>query len=253
MKNNKQKYVIGSGWFTESPDGYEGFNFKAKGIRGGCNFSRSLKFHLYWKELVFKYTNPRKTIIVDSNSPVPIPDDPRIELIKVDENYNAIHEDNKFRYDGFIRGVMIGANYAFCCNSDFLYVEQDLFVLGKGWVERIYEHSDGTKILVLNPQYQNSRVPWPVQVSLIFIPHFLIPEFVYKICKTRSKNLIAEEMFTDNGLPFDFLPFGAGRCRPINWNDRHVCLQHMSEEEIKYVVKRENLCKLDYGTLRVCL
>jgi len=231
------RYVIGTGWYCPDQKGY---------VRDGHGsaFSRSLDFWRIWEEMLFKYVNPVKTIMVDSASPVPPPYNSDIEVIGLDRNYHNV--DGRV-FNGWTRGFLTGMLYAWNCDSDFIYVEQDLLVKGKGWVEAIYANAGARRrYQVLSPKNAMGSVPWKIQQSLIFVPKELIPAFFSGIA-AKTNTTIAEQQMC-NGAPFyKELPFGCGRIRPIDWDAEYLALQHMTNREIRQMCLFEGIDFEKYG------
>lgn len=224
------KYVIGSGWYSAD-------EFGGTGHRLGHSYTRSPAFHTIWRTLLFRYSTPERVVIVNSDSPVRPDADPREEWICLDRNYQR----STHTHNGWTRGFLMGAWYAWNCDADFIYVEQDCVVLGDTWVDLIYEKARNCpgQFLAGATTWAGARVPWKLQQSLIFVPHNLIPAVIYGI--SQSQKRYTEEQMAECGVPFDFLPFGFGRIRPIAWDDSVLYLQHMDENDLKALADREGL------------
>ena len=225
------RYVIGSGWWY-------GENSKYK---KGSALSRAPKFHEVWKHCVFKYAKPERVIIVDSNAPIKPDKDPREEWVSLDRNYQVgepVKENNG--YNGWMRGFMLGAHYAWACNCSFLYVEQDCLIIGDGIIDAILGLPDD-HILVGGIHHEGCKpLPWKLQQSLVFVPYGLIPEFLYKL--TTVPKAACEKMFIDAGVPYKTFPFGWGRARPLNLDAPHFYAQHWTDDELRQLARREPIC-----------
>lgn len=236
------KYVIGSGWYCKDPNGTLG------AIHGhpqvGDPVIRSLRWHDVWKYFLFRYAAPAKVVIVDSASPYKPEPDSRIEWIELDENYQY---SNKTRYNGWLRGFMLGAWYAWNCNANFIYVEQDCLVIGKGWTKVMEKAAAGSHPLF------GKRYRSPIQQSLVYLPYKEIPKFLYLL--TLPKNPMTCEVRFHNtskgkpAIPYKMIPFGVGRARPINWKAKHFYAQHWSREELVSLGKREKVNGMIKGLL----
>jgi len=245
------RYVIGTGWWCSKKEGTEGKEFGLKKV--GHPAIRSQQFFHVWQYFLRRYTKPVKVVVVDSASPLPPPvtmPNPGFEYISLDRNYHAVKNT---LFNGWIRGFMTGAWYAWNCDSDFIYVEQDCLVVGRGWVEALYEASGKRK-----PLY-GSKFRNPIQQSLVFVPHAMIPRFLYIMAQIR-KAMTCETRFHEiskvkNGIGYGILPFGVGRVRPIDWKSKHLYVQHWTDAELRQLGKREGvngmITKLLNGTLNL--
>ncbi len=241
----RRKFVVGSGWWCADPKGTTG---KEKGHpKFGHPFIRSLAFHEVWRYFIHKYTAPYRIVIVDSASPYKPPAESDEEWITLDKNYQSLQT----KYNGWLRGIMVGAQYAWACASDFIYVEQDCVVLGKGWVDKIYEQSDGTHAMYGGVAWRGAKKlkSWTIQQSLVFLPCDIIPRFLFFLTQFKDK-MACEQMFIRMGkkVPYQTLPFGYGRIRPVNFQEEHFYIQHMSAAELYAIAKREDYKRL-YGKL----
>jgi len=231
------RYVIGTGWWCSHKDGTVGKEYGLPKV--GHSTIRSQNFFKVWLYFVRRYTIPVKILVVDSASPIPPPGahtNPAFEYISLDRNYHAV---KKTLYNGWIRGFMTAAWYAWNCDADFIYIEQDCLVVGKDWVNGLYKASVGVKPL-FGSKFRN-----PIQQSLVFIPHAKIPKFLYLLavvnesmtCETRFHNVSKLK----HGMGYGILPFGVGRIRPINWKAKHFYAQHWTEPELRQLGQREGV------------
>jgi len=234
--DKKHRYIVGTGWWCSTPMG-------EKSERNPSHpFIRSTRFHEIWKYFVFKYTAPYKVVVIDSASPyVPEPDD-REEWIRLDKNYQSPYctpEINK-GHNGWMRGFTLGMLYARHCNSDFVYIEQDCIVIGKGWLSEIYKASEGKYIMVGPRKFKDCKpIPQPLQQSLVFVPWEAIPEFYYLLHSVPGPSM--EQRFNQTKMPMKAIPFGYGRLRPIDWGDKHIDAQHWNEEQLMTLAQREGI------------
>lgn len=236
------KHVIGSGWYCASPEGATG------SIHGhpqvGEGVIRSIRWHDVWKYFLFRYTDPAKVIIVDSASPNKPSKDPRLEWVELDANYQY---DPKTHFNGWIRGFMMGAWYAWNCNANYIYVEQDCLVIGKNWVTACEKMAEGRYPLL------GRRFRSPIQQSLVYLPYGSIPKFLY-LLTVQTKAMTCEQRFHNTskgkaGLSYKTIPFGVGRARPIDWKAKHLYAQHWSKHELVALGKREGVNGMIKGLL----
>jgi hypothetical protein len=173
------KYVIGSGWWCTHE-----CSWRSERKRLGDDLIRTATFHALWYKAVDRFTDPCKILIVDSASPVRPPireDDPRIEVISLDQNYG--HSTScQAKFCGYTRSCMMGVAYAWLCDADyFVYVEQDCLLYGEGLIEhaiermrRKYMFGDGTGTLQ------------PLQQSLFIIARSAFRSFLDAMDRIRE-------------------------------------------------------------------
>jgi hypothetical protein len=229
-----RRYVIGSGWWCANPQGTEEAEKGHK--KWGDRFIRSVAFHEVWKRYIFQYTNPVKIVIVDSASPFKPEIDARLEWISLDRNYQPLAT----AFNGWIRGFLTGAWYAWNCSCDFIYVEQDCLALG-AWVDAIYKKTDGKHPMYGGYQWGGHKLrSWVIQQSLVFLPVQCIPRWLYLVTQDSTK-MACEKRFISfrKTMPYQTLPFGYGRIRPLRVSDSVFYAQHMNRKELLAIAKRE--------------
>lgn len=236
------KYIIGSGWYCKQPGGTSGAVHGHPQV--GEAVIRGLEWHEVWKYFLFRYTQPTKVIVIDSASPYKPKPDPRIEWVQLDENYQY---NSKTHFNGWIRGFMLGAAYAWNCNANFIYVEQDCLVVGKNWMNAVERAAEGEFPLF------GQRFRSPVQQSLVYLPYASIQKFLYLLTAQRNA-MTCEQRFHNTskgkaGLPYKNIPFGVGRARPIDWKAKHLYAQHWSKHELTALGKREGVNGMIRGLL----
>jgi len=254
-------YVITSGWWSskESEDN--------RLIKCGDEFIRSKDFHELWYKAIKKFTNPKKIYIIDSNSPIKPQlhgDEELIELIE-----NAGHSTNHIgELCGVSRAHLVGMMMALANEVDYwVYIEQDALIYGEGIIE--YAISKMKKPYMFGSGF---GTPQPTQQSLMIIKTEFIPDFIKKFTSIKAKDnlispetkfaiatskvlsLLPENLFYDihslnlkNKIlwklfeffkGYDELPFGYGRVRPINFEDKFFYFQHGNKDELNEFLKR---------------
>lgn len=234
------RYVIGTGWWCADKHGVPANNDRGGHPRAGDRAIRSVAFFNVWSHFVKKYTSPLKIITTDSASPV-LPPPPTTsfpyEYICLDRNYHKVRDTN---YNGWLRGFMMGAWYAWCCDADYIYIEQDCIVLGDDWVSRVYDVSSSRQ-LVFGSAYRS-----PIQQSLVFVPRKYIARFLAVLAVPGNTAITCERRFHlaashKNGMGYALLPFGVGRARPIDWDAPHLYAQHWTRDELLLLGRREGV------------
>jgi len=255
------KYVIGSGWWATDEPSLE------NRMTPGDDIIRSAEFHKLWYKSICKYTNPEKIFIVDSNSPIKPPlnrDDGRIEFVSLDKNYgHSVKSTAKFC--GVMRSFLFGVSYAWMCDADyFVYVEQDCLVCGEGIIEYAIDKMSHPYMFG-----DGSGTPQPTQISIFIIKRSHFTNFLNGLARIEDADHVVspEEKFARIELDWlpnhiankrlrrlrsrwwkltgrfwrDWLPFGYGRARPINWNDPYFYFQHGTKEEIQAYLEHTGL------------
>jgi len=218
------KYVIGSGFFC-TEDG----NVKHGGTArfGTDTFVHTPEFFNLWFEYISKFTTPEYVFITDARSPA-VPGIPK------NNNFDIIwyrRKDNLGHARGWNDGVIQGAEFAHQKNCDYVYVEQDCLVYGKGWVEKCMYGMDKPVLLG-----EGGPGNWPIQQCLIVVKNYFIPTFVKLIGETLKDEAgkdIAQEYMYSRRLEghYEFIPFVGGRHRPLA--DDYWYAQHIKPEELK--------------------
>jgi hypothetical protein len=247
-------YVIGSGWWCSDEEFPEGRK------KLGDNVIRSQSFHTLWYKSVCAFTDPKKILIIDSNSPLKPPlnlEDSRIEFVSLDENYGAA-ANCETKFSGWLRSCLLGVCYAWLCEADyFVYIEQDVLISGEGIIE--YAISNMKHAFMFG---SGEGTPQPIQQSLFIVHRDGFLEFMERMRQIRfsDKEMPPEAKFTrikydwvpirrigkmwrktTSRLWYDFLPFGYGRTRPIGWGDHFIYFQHGSRQEVAKYMKQTGL------------
>ena len=226
---HQRKYVIGSGWFSEP-----GLNRRPE---HGCSYLRTVEFHKIWLDVLLRYSNPCAVIIGDSASPIPLPPDSREQVIRMDANYHALMPDG---LSGWMRSFLLGAMFAHCCESDFIYVEQDCLAVGD-WVDAIYaqaEKAPDSMLLGVPAVTADGITKQVVQMSVVFVPYALLLDLPKALGEIDPDIGRDEYQLQSTSLPRYRLPFGVGRARPIPVEAPAFEVQHMTKEELCQVAAR---------------
>ena len=253
------KYIIGTGWWSTSD-----YTYSEEREKLGDDLIRSAEFHKLWYNALCEYTNPEKIIIVDSNSPVYPPfnkSDNRIEIISLDKNYGHSVDCNS-KYSGWMRSCLLGIYYAYLCDADyFVYIEQDALIYGKNIIEYAIDKMD--KPFMFG---DGDNTPQLIQQSFFIIRKDGYIKFLNHIddINYTDKEIAPETKFSSIGLKWfpevflknklgrlfcsltnkfriEYLPFGYGRVRPIDWRDNYFYFQHGTVEEIKKYLNKTGL------------
>jgi hypothetical protein len=240
-------YVVGTGWWCDETSDHAGTQFNES-----TDYIRTRDFFRLWYACVDRYTDPEKILVVDSNSPVrpKLPDDDRLEFLSLAENFGHYVDCDPARMCGVERVHLMCALYAYLNDCDLIYIEQDCLVLGEGWVDRCYENWSEGKIMYGDGE----GTPQPQQQSLVLVARPYIPIFIQRLLVYF---FAAREELTQ-GAPIgprspekrwhqafkkdvDYLPFGYGRARPLDFDARDLYAQHWEQDELNEALVREGL------------
>jgi len=248
---NKYNYIICSGWWCGENDSSNNTR-----VLVGDDSIRGKEFHNLWYQSITNFTNPQKIFIVDSNSPI-LPElnkeDKRIEFVSLP--LNAGHSTkHKGKYSGWLRSVLMGLEYAYLSDTDyFVYVEQDALLYGENIIEECI--SKMTKPYMFG---NGKGTKQPLQQSFFIIRRDGMAKFLSRIQSIKANDskfspemkfayattlfwrLFPDLFFNTRGtwrlvklyVNCNFIPFGYGRSRPMNFSDSKFYFQHGSKEEL---------------------
>lgn len=252
------KVLIGSGWWSTQKE--ERTNLV------GDDFIRSASFFDLWLESINRQSIDADIFITDSNSPIkPEYDFTNNEKIKfVSLNENGGHAINhKGFFCGWTRSAIMSMTYCMCGDYDYyVYVEQDALLSGKIIKKAIEEASNKGAAFGYSKQ-----TGYQLQISFFVVKQSHIKNFLSKLYSIEKldSQISPENKFTLalsklNLFPlssifsfsdrvtaklfkiinrfsflrnYDYLSFGYGRERPINFEDEIFYFQHGSKQEIE--------------------
>jgi len=263
MQKKKSSYVITSGWWSTEDD------IDDRTIKVGDSFIRSKDFHKLWYEVIDRFTKAKKVYIVDSASPVKPILGSNEELVSLVENAgHSTHHTGKLC--GVSRAHLLGMSLALANEVDYwVYIEQDALIYGDEIIEKAIENM--TKPYMFGAGW---GTPQPMQQSFMIIKREAIPTFIKNFIAIKARDnqispetkfaiavspflkMLPESLFYDIHAKsfknrvvwrlfkmfqgFDDLPFGYGRQRPLDFNDKYLYFQHGDKKELdNYIEKLE--------------
>jgi len=230
------KVVVASGWWCDRvPHDWT----------IGAISSRSIAFFDVWYRQVMRCLAPERIVVTDSASPVK-PDYLSyggLHWIELDRNYGHANDVRrgivKTKYSGFTRSVLNGAMHALCCDADyFVYVEQDCLLFGNDFLPRAIGGSDAD--ILLGPPTQNGRgmagalaAPM-IQQSLMVVARSGLERFLEGLLGAPwgDGKRAPEETMRLRLAPFGFVQVPYGRSRPIDFDQSHYYVQHLTDDEL---------------------
>lgn len=230
---SKHNYIIGCGWWCDGT----GVHTHSQHQKGVDPNTRQKDFFDTWYKAITEFTNPRRIVVIDSNSPVKprLSGKKNISFISLNKNYGAgLDGTRNKKLSGWDRSIIGGAAFAFLNEADyFVYIEQDCLIYGDGIIEEAIDHMkrEGKPLMVGS----GSGTPQPIQQSFIIIRRDYIPTF-FERNTGASKELLSvdcEQRYLKL-FPNDIchLPFNGGRQRPIKWDKEYFYAQHMNSEQM---------------------
>lgn len=252
--------LVCTGWYSsEAPRSYVTF---------GDDAIRKKDFRPLWWKSLDTYVRPQHVLIVDSASPVK-PEDEHFTTTKfqyIELLRNPGHSQNcTSHYCGYMASVILGLEFALHNDVDlFLYVEQDALIYGDGFVEKIKERLR-RKDLVFGSGGKFGEIQQSVFAAnkkgirrflsalheINFSDRQISPEMKFMYAASALRHLPLAGLLSYDNLQvlrrpamrftltlmslmnqYDYLPFGYGRLRPINFEDDHFYFQHGSSDEI---------------------
>lgn len=237
-------YIIGSGWFSDEfnkTDLGKKTNLHQK-YRGGTS-GRNSRFSKYWlSHILSQSILPKKIFILDADSPdeidINVKNHSLVEISKQLKNFGhgAICEKYNILC-GWARGFLHGAMQAYLNDCDYVYVEQDLLLFGKNFIENIFLllEKNKKKICYLNGEETCQLL----QQSLVIVKHCYLIKLITNLLNSKD-HTISEEAKHYNVVKTDIMwcQYRGGRQRK-NLNKEYYCLQYLTEEEIN-TLKNEN-------------
>lgn len=240
--SNSQKYVIVSGFWapdpTKEPEKHGTF-------MGNKDLNKAYKdranFLDVWIRNTLQTSKPEHVYIFNSNSDIPDIDESFVEKVQIiDLVSNPGHSiSTELKLCGWRASILAGAIIAYASRCDLIYKEQDCLCFGD-WINEIYENSNG-----ISCGYYKSDRGLKAEISLVFVRHDRILEFIETLLTIVNNDIVnppypetqmAELMDLMEG---NYLSFGYGRDRPINYEDRSFYVQHIGYHEHESALQTE--------------
>jgi len=252
-------YLITTGWWCNDKENLD----RSKSF--GDDTIRGKDFHQLWYSAIRATGSKANIYIIDSASPVKPEINEGESLISLVQNFGHSTVCN-YKLCGVTRAHILGMNLALLNEYDYwVYIEQDALVYGKGFIENAIKSMKG------NMAFGNGKgTAYPAQQSFMIIkkeslsvfinrlhsikssdkeisPEMkfciassqtlsIIPEILFKISERRGILGKSIRLITHSLIKalrgFEYIPYGYGRTRPINFNDDFFYFQHGSHDEI---------------------
>jgi hypothetical protein len=261
-KKNKYNFLVSSGWFSDINNktqlSKQFSEHIKKGKYGGFQ-SRTPKFSEYWLSSILNQSiQPKKICILDANSP-----DKMSAYVYKNSLVEVSYQIRNFGHGtiaskenilcGWARGVLHGAMQAYLNDMDFVYIEQDLLLFGKDFLKNIFIKMDKEKKKMC---YMNGTdTPQKIQQSLILVKHDYLHIYISDLLSDTNHTQTEEDKHFNivNNEYLLYSPYRGGRQRK-DLNPNFFCLQHLSDNEISYYLKKgqiiNNFNKSEIDNLR---
>jgi hypothetical protein len=243
------KYIISSGWFSD-PNNKTKLGSLANNHQKkyGGTISRNKQFSKYWLSHILNQSIlPQKIYILDANSPEKIDESVKkhnlVDISKQIKNFgHGVYCSKNNILCGWARGFIYGATQAYLNDCDFVYVEQDLLLFGKEFIENIFDllNKKDKKICYLN----GDETPQKLQQSFVVCKYEYLPKLITNLINSTD-HTISEELKHYNIIKNDVMwcPYRGGRQRK-KLNSNYFCLQHMTYKEIEYYKKKNKIINI---------
>ena len=238
------KFIIGSGWFSDTKQKTELGKIVADiQSKYGSIESRDVCFSKYWlSHILNQSVLPERIFILDANSPEQIDINVRnhklVDISKQIKNFgHGIYCVKRNILCGWARGFIYGAIQALLNDCDYIYVEQDLLLFGKKFIENILHDLNNSDKEIC--YMTGDGTPQKLQQSFVIVKKSYLPKLISGLINEKN-NTISEEVKHYNLTKNDILwcKYNGGRQRH-NLDKEHYCLQHLTSSEIKKL-KNEN-------------
>uniref|UniRef100_A0A6C0BTM6 Nucleotide-diphospho-sugar transferase domain-containing protein n=1 Tax=viral metagenome TaxID=1070528 RepID=A0A6C0BTM6_9ZZZZ len=242
-------FIIGSGWFSDEHNktdmGKETNKFQ---LKYGGTAGRNSNFSKYWLSHILNQSIlPKKIVILDADSPqeidINVKNHKLVEISKQLRNFgHGVYCANHNILCGWARGFLYGAMQSYLNDCDYVYVEQDLLLFGKNFLENIFKllESNNKEICCMN----GDETPQKLQQSLIIVKHSYLIKYITGLLNYND-NTISEELKHYNIIKDDVMwcPYRGGRQR-VKLDHENYCLQHLTNKELDSIINSNKLINI---------
>ena len=229
MKRMSKPLIIGTGWCAHAD--------------GHANNKNSSKW-MYAPEWLDTWWNYHRRQLFEMSTTY---DDPFIYMSdcavipNLGWNFETIyslgnHDLSIHSHDSQV-AIIAGAQYAYCNECDFVYIEQDCLIRGLG---KAIEWARDNEAKIAYGSGRWSMFPGWAEHSFIYVSYDYLPKFVFKMMNSDIKfndskgrevvELTFNRLFKDDAT---FWPFGYGRRRPIDFDQDVFYAQQLTDAEIE--------------------
>ena len=227
----ERKYIIVSGYYAAEND------------------VRKHNFLDIWCNNTFRYCQPDAAYIINSKGFISENDRNLLTGTYgckiIDLTYNLGHvndliNNNSHHLCGWTMSTLIGALLAYSCNCDMIYKEQDCLAFGD-WTGKMYE-----RLLLRNVRMLVGRNDtMQIEQSLFIIRNDFLLDYITSMLSISQSDseLLPEFKFSLlKKIVFpgkiDFLDFGYGRNRPVDYDENVFYMQQIADNELKELGNR---------------
>lgn len=216
------KYVIATGYWSEG--------------RAREEFAKT------WLDNTLRFAAPQAIYCICAGCEPPLVEG--IKYVETLANLGHIHhliqqpEAYPNKIGGWLMGTLIGALLAYHARADFIYKEQDCLAFGP-WAQAMYMQAEQTGARMLF----GKSATMGAEQSLIWVRNDAILEYVgLMLAMPESDGKVLPESkymrLIESGFA-QFLEFGYGRDRPVNFDSGLFYIQQATEEEMAAMRERK--------------
>ena len=242
-------YIIGTGWWCPSKDHWA--------MRFGNRLHNTYTMSQLWYNQVSVLTNPKKIVVVDSNSPVKpaYHKEPTVEFISLPDNFRSppykipepcnygLWARKDLALSAAFRQIYLGAFYALMSEVEyFVYIEQDVLIRGEGIIEKAIDNMQPDKNWSANTTtYMPDGIP---RIEACFL--IVKCDQALKLCQSYldlevpkiDESVEGKFWALAHSVRFNWtpLPFEGTRDRPLNLKAEHCFVHKPNEQEIQEIL-----------------
>jgi len=223
---------VGTGWYSD--------NERRNKTNPACAAEFFAPDYLWrvWLPHVTNSIEPGAIFVYESICELPLTNPPEnIEVIR-GKRSNASRPYLRDEPHDWGASIMMGAQYAYCNEMDFVYFEQDCLCYR---LDKALEWARG-KNLIYGFGPSASWQPGWAELSFIYVAYNFIPLFMKRLYnfklhiwnndfdRVKHPEICIHKLFRDDA---EYWPFGYGRVLPIDWNQEVFYAQQMQAGDLR--------------------
>lgn len=242
------EYIIGSGWWCR--------DFNSQATRFGRDLHNVYDMGKIWYQNMFNLTNPKRIVIIDSNSPLlpPFAKESNVEIIRLLENFRSppyqipdkpygLWSRNDLSLSAAFRQIFTGAIYALMCDVQyFVYIEQDVLIRGNFIIEQAILNMEDHKAKwsTNTTQYMPDK-EHRIEAAFLIMDCSIALEFCQAYLNTRISDKKEESVegkfrVLTKHFPWTKFPFDGSRDRPLNLKQDYCFVHKPNVQEIQEIM-----------------
>lgn len=226
-----RKVIISTGWYAENvPE--RNRTVKNEGVSKRL-FDRDYLINI-WRPYILRFIQPAGFLVYLSGDVYPRTQPMDMEFIL------SRRPKDQNKHNDHAASMLMGAYYAYLNECDFMYIEQDCLVYG---LDRALESVQDKSICFGGGEFECSQ-GW-AENSFVYVSYNFIPEFIerqndikFHAFKDGEYRQTPEITFNDLYAGFAHWPFGYGRKRPIDFNQKVFYAQKLTDPELDEFLRK---------------